>query len=172
VREHQRTAGIESADDPARGFDHGTFVVTGVAWPQADIPTFQLSLKVGLDPAEHLQIGRALAPLRDEGVLILGSGMSYHNMQGFRMMMSGGAPPSDDSRAFHDWLADAMTHEASGRASRLAEWEAAPRARACHPREEHLLPLMVTAGAGEDGAATMPFRDTVLGVDVCAIQFG
>jgi aromatic ring-opening dioxygenase catalytic subunit (LigB family) len=173
VREHLDKAGIRSADDAERGFDHGTFVVTGLAYPQADIPTFQLSLQQGLDPATHLAIGRALAPLRDQGVLILGSGLSYHNMQGFRAAMSGGlASVVDDSRAFDGWLAESMALEASRRETQLVEWAQAPRARACHPREEHLLPLMVVAGAGGEDAASLPFRGDVMGLATSAVQFG
>ncbi len=173
VRQRLEGSGIQSAEDPARGFDHGTFVVTALAYPKAEIPTFQLSLQRGLDPLRHLAIGRALTPLRDQGVLILGSGMSYHNMQGLRTAMNGGdSGASDDSAAFHDWLATSMQHEASARERSLAEWEQAPRARACHPREEHLLPLMVVAGAAGDDAATLPYRGTLLGVETCAIQFG
>ena len=166
-------ANIEHGADDARGFDHGAFVVTGVAYPEADIPTFQVSLRAGLDPAEHLAIGRALAPLRDEGVFILGSGMSYHNMAGFRAAASGGlASVVDDARAFDEWLAEAMAGEAGRRERSLVEWESAPRARACHPREEHLLPLMVVAGAGEADAASIPFQGDVMGLATSAVQFG
>ncbi|MFT7583138.1 MAG: aromatic ring-opening dioxygenase catalytic subunit (LigB family), partial [Myxococcota bacterium] len=87
VRALLESAGIASAADAKRGFDHGTFVVTKVAWPGAGVPTFQLSLKRGLDPAEHLAIGQAIAPLRKKGVFIIGSGMSYHNMRGFGAIM-------------------------------------------------------------------------------------
>jgi aromatic ring-opening dioxygenase catalytic subunit (LigB family) len=173
VRERLERAGMSSAADPRRGFDHGTFVVTGVALPDADVPTLQVSLIRGLDPAAHLELGRALAPLRDEGVLIVGSGMSYHNLPMFQtaMMGRGGTTMSDDSRAFHDWLIDGMAAEPSTRASRLVEWELAPKARACHPREEHLLPLMVVAGAAGDDPADVAFRSDVLGAQTCAIEF-
>ncbi len=160
-------AGIESAEDSARGFDHGTFVPLKLAFPGADVPTVQLSLKAGLDPATHIAIGRALAPLRDEGVLIVGSGMSYHNMRGF-----GRGTAVADSLAFDTWLGDTVALPAPERDARLTAWASAPSARECHPREEHLLPLMVIAGAAHDDRGTLPFRDTVLGVRVSAAQFG
>lgn len=146
-------AGIPSAPDPQRGFDHGVFVPLMLAWPQARIPTVQLSLRGSLDAAEHLAIGRALAPLRDEGVLILGSGFTYHNL---RAMLSHTVPDVPGaSRRFDDWLTAAVeTPERGERERLLAAWASAPDARACHPREEHLIPLMVVAGAGGEDAGT------------------
>jgi aromatic ring-opening dioxygenase catalytic subunit (LigB family) len=167
VRERLRDAGIESRADATRGFDHGVFVPLKVAFPDADLPTVQLSLRVGLDPAQHLDLGRALAPLRDDGVLILASGMSYHNMQGFFRARS-----LAQSEAFDDWLAQAVAAPPQARAERLRGWTQAPFARECHPREEHLMPLLVAAGAaGEDSGARV-FHDQVMGVSVSAARFG
>jgi aromatic ring-opening dioxygenase catalytic subunit (LigB family) len=157
---------IKSAEDPKRGFDHGTFVPLKLSVPGADIPTTQLSLVRGLDPKTHLEIGRALAPLRAEGVLIVGSGMSYHNMRGF-----GSRAGYEAAKLFDAWLAHAMAQTPADRAALLERWEEAPAARACHPREEHLLPLHVVAGAGEAGKPSIPFRDALLGTTVSAIHF-
>jgi aromatic ring-opening dioxygenase catalytic subunit (LigB family) len=169
TRELLEAAGIASATDLTRGFDHGTFVPMMLAYPNADLPTFQLSLKRGLNPRDHLAMGRALQPLRDEGVFIIGSGMSYHNMGGF----FGRVPTvGDDSARFDDWLVETAASEADTRDTRLAEWERAPAARACHPREEHLLPLMVVAGAAGDDAGTVPYRDVVMNAHVSATHFG
>jgi aromatic ring-opening dioxygenase catalytic subunit (LigB family) len=160
-------AGIPRAEDPARGFDHGTFVPLAVAWPKADIPVLQVSLVRGLDPATHLAIGRALAPLRAEGVLIIGSGMSYHNMRGF------GSPQArDESARFDAWLQQTAALPPVARDAALTAWAQAPSARACHPREEHLLPLMVVAGAAGDDVGSVPFSGPVLGTIVSAVQFG
>ena len=167
VRELLAQAGIETATNAHRGFDHGTFVPLAVAWPDASVPTIQLSLVNTLDPETHLAIGRALRPLRDEGVLIVGSGMSYHNMRGFA-----GAHGRADSVAFDEWLGKAVANP-STRDEALCAWSEAPAGRACHPREEHLLPLMVVTGAaGEDEPGTLPFRDSVMGVRVSAVQYG
>lgn len=160
-------AGITAGTDARRGFDHGTFVPFKLAWPKADVPTIQLSLKAGLDPAEHIAIGRALAPLRDEGVLILGSGMTYHNMRGFRSRSALGA-----SIAFDDWLVHAATAAPDARTTLLCDWESAPEARNVHPREEHLLPLMVVAGAAGNDAGRVMFREDWMGVRVSAYQYG
>jgi len=135
-------AGFQTAADPERGFDHGTFVPLKLMYPDADLPTVQLSLKTGLEPAEHLALGRALAPLRDEGVLIIGSGMSFHNLR--RFFDRGGRAVSV---AFDAWLREAATAEPEQRDRLLEAWPTAPSARRAHPREEHLLPLMVVAGA-------------------------
>lgn len=167
VKELLAGSGLPTAEDPQRGFDHGTFIPLMVALPRADLPVLQLSLLQSLAPAEHLAMGRALAPLRDEGVLLLGSGNSYHNMRGF-----GHAESTEPSRAFDEWLADAVTREPRDRDRLLEAWEQAPAARHCHPREEHLLPLHVMAGAAPDDAATLPIRLQALDVHVSGVQFG
>lgn len=167
VRELLSSAGIESAEDDARGFDHGTFVPLKLTYPDADIPCVQLSLRRGLDPSEHLAMGRALQPLRDEGVFIVGSGMSFHNMRGF-----GSQAGRLASLAFDDWLRETITLDPSARDGRLARWQDAPSARACHPREEHLLPLMVVAGAAGDDRGQVPYSDMLMGTRISAAHFG
>lgn len=159
-------AGIATASDADRGFDHGTFVPFKLTYPQADVPTIQLSLKAGLDPAEHLAIGRALAPLRDEGVFILGSGMSYHNLREF--FRSDGRAAA----AFDAWLVDAIAQEPAERDRRLQRWVEAPAARQAHPREEHLLPLMVIAGAAGADPGRRAYSGTLLRNRVSAFHFG
>jgi aromatic ring-opening dioxygenase catalytic subunit (LigB family) len=156
----------EARADPKRGFDHGVFIPLKVAFPDAQIPTVQLSMR-GLDPAAHLAMGRALAPLRDEGVLIIGSGMSYHNMQGFFRPRS-----LQKSEAFDAWLGETIAADAKTREARLIDWVSAPNARDCHPREEHLVPLFVAAGAAGDDRGQQVFRDQVMGVVVSAARFG
>jgi aromatic ring-opening dioxygenase catalytic subunit (LigB family) len=141
-------AGLPARADAQRGFDHGVFVPFKLIFPEADIPIVQLSLHNSLDPRLHLEAGRALAALRRDNVLIVGSGMSYHNMRGF------GRPQArPDSDSFDAWLSDALLQDdVKDRDRALINWEAAPLARAVHPREEHLIPLMVAAGtSGADG---------------------
>jgi len=146
-------AGHPAALDPQRGYDHGTFSVMYPIYPQADVPIVQLSLKHGLDPLTHLEVGRALAPLRDEGVLIIGSGLSFHNLRAFN------ANGAAASHHFDTWLRDTMALAPADRAARLLDWESAPAARMAHPREEHLLPLMVALGAAEADVATVPYHE-------------
>ncbi|MBC7541551.1 MAG: dioxygenase [Candidatus Sericytochromatia bacterium] len=160
-------AGIQTRTDAQRGFDHGVFIPLKVTYPDAQVSTVQVSLLKGLDPGAHLALGRALAPLRDEGVLIIGSGMSYHNMRGF-----GTAGALRDSARFGDWLADTVSQESAARAAALADWSSAPGGRESHPREEHLLPLMVAAGAAGADRGQEVFRDEVMGSVVSAIRFG
>jgi aromatic ring-opening dioxygenase catalytic subunit (LigB family) len=167
VRALLDAAGLASGEDPARGFDHGAFVPLKVAWPGADVPTVQLSLRAGLDPAEHLAIGRALAPLRDEGVLVIGSGMTFHNLRAF--FRPGGAPAA---ATFDAWLREAATAEPAARDAALTRWEAAPAARAAHPREEHLLPLMVVAGAAGADRGRVAWRGTIAELALSAYHFG
>jgi aromatic ring-opening dioxygenase catalytic subunit (LigB family) len=166
VRDLLADAGIETDEDAGRGLDHGVFVPLKLVYPDADVPVLQMSLRSDLDPEAHLAIGRALAPLRDEGVLIVGSGMSYHNLP---KLMSG--RDNEEAAAFDAWLASALEGP-RGRAERLAAWEAAPAARASHPRAEHLLPLMVAAGAAEGEAGVRDYADRVLGKAVSGFRFG
>lgn len=158
-------AGFASAEAPGQGWDHGVFVPLKLLTPEADIPVLQLSLKAGLDPAEHLAAGRALAPLRDEGVLILGSGMSWHNMRGFSPAFT------QASAQFDAWLAEAVG-DPDRRDAALAGWAEAPQGRQAHPREEHLAPLFVAAGAAGGEPGRIAFRDRVMDVVVSAIEFG
>jgi aromatic ring-opening dioxygenase catalytic subunit (LigB family) len=158
-------AGLPSAVDPARGFDHGVFVPLKVAFPNADIPVVQMSLHASLDPALPVAAGRALAPLRDEGVLIVGSGMSFHNLRVF-----GDPRVRQPSAEFDRWLVDAAQAPAGERAGLLADWQSAPYARLCHPREEHLLPLMVAAGASDE-PGRHDFGEEVMGGAVSGFRF-
>lgn len=160
-------AGFASAADGLRGFDHGTFVPLKLAYPDAQVPTVQLSLKRGLDAAEHLALGRALAPLRDEGVFIIGSGMSYHNMRGF-----GNPAAAATSEAFDGWLRETVALEPTARDARLQAWAHAPAARLVHPREEHLLPLMVVAGAAGADRGMTAYNAKLMGVKISAFHFG
>ena len=169
VRELLQNAGIESAANDARGLDHGVFVPMKVSFPDAKIPTVQLSLRAGLDPEEHLKIGRALAPLRDEGVLIVGSGMSYHNMRG---LMGGVREAHADSKRFDEWMVNVVRQNPTERDEALTHWKDAPSARECHPREEHLIPLMVAAGAAGEDRGEAVFRGEVMNVAVSAVRFG
>jgi aromatic ring-opening dioxygenase catalytic subunit (LigB family) len=158
-------AGLPARPDAARGLDHGVFIPLMLMYPAADIPVVQVSLKTGLDPQSHIAAGRALAALRDEGVLLLGSGMSFHNMPGF---FHGGfdAP----SRSFDTWLERAASAEPAVRDALLDTWDQAPGARASHPREEHLLPMMVMAGAsGRPGKKI--FECDIKGSTISAFSF-
>jgi aromatic ring-opening dioxygenase catalytic subunit (LigB family) len=143
---------IDARLDNQRAFDHGTFVPLMLIYPAADIPLVQLSLLASLDPAAHIAIGKALAPLREQGVLILGSGMSFHNMRAF---FSNDSSIKGKSHIFDDWLTETLTSSdltSEARAQRLQEWASVPQARFCHPREEHLLPLHVCWGAAHQGS--------------------
>jgi aromatic ring-opening dioxygenase catalytic subunit (LigB family) len=169
VRELIAGAGIALRSDAERGFDHGTFSPLAVIYPRADVPVLQLSIKHGYDPEAHLAVGRALAPLRDEGVLIVGSGLSYHNLRAF------GPQAKDTSSAFDAWLEQTLVHSPPAeRSARLRAWAAAPAARQAHPREDHLLPLMVALGAAEDEPATRVYHEDAFfgGIAVSSFMFG
>ncbi len=167
VRDLLAAAGIPSGADPARGFDHGTFVPLKLLWPDATIPTVQLSLKQGLDPQEHLAIGRALAPLRDEGVFIIGSGMSFHNLRAL-----GDPRAKDVSQLFDAWLQTVGTLPQPERDARLAAWSTAPAARQSHPREEHLIPMLVVAGAAGADQGRVGWSGELMGWQLSAYHYG
>ena len=163
LREH----GVAAASDTTRGYDHGVFVPLLLVAPEANIPIVQLSLVAGLDPAQHLAIGAALAPLRREDVLIVGSGMSYHNLRAFFQ-------PGDavGAKEFDAWLSEAVRADPETRRARLRDWQDAPGARQAHPREEHLLPLHVVAGAAGDDAGTRVFGECIMGAEISGYRFG
>ena len=168
VKELLEAAGIPAALDAERGYDHGTFAPLQAMYPEADVPVLQLSLKQGYDAAEHLAIGRALAPLRDEGVLIVGSGLSWHNLRMF------GAAAKAPSQAFDAWLDAALKAPPGERVRRLEDWTSAPAARLAHPEEDHLVPLMVAVGAAEGDAATRVYHEDGFmgGVTASSYRFG
>jgi aromatic ring-opening dioxygenase catalytic subunit (LigB family) len=158
-------AGMPAAIDPARGLDHGVFVPMKVAFPDADIPLVQMSIDASYDPALHLRAGEAIAPLREEGVLIIGSGMSFHNLRAFRDPRAEGP-----SRLFDDWLTSAAQAAPAERADLLTHWADAPYARVCHPQEDHLIPLMVAAGAsGSPGL--QDYGELVMGSAISGYSF-
>ncbi|MEM7338386.1 MAG: class III extradiol ring-cleavage dioxygenase [Actinomycetota bacterium] len=147
-------AGLPTDVDPDRGFDHGTFVPLYVMYPEADVPVVQMSIHRGFDPELHLAAGRALAPLREEGILIVGSGLpSYHNLS---RLVQGSEEPS---RRFDEWLSAAMTDIGPARSEQLAEWASAQSARDAHPREDHFLPLLVAVGAAENDVAVRNYHE-------------
>jgi 4,5-DOPA dioxygenase extradiol len=164
----ERIAGLLKSEkipariDPERGFDHGHFIPLKLMYPQADIPSLQLSLLEGLDPSAHFALGQALRGLLSENVLVIGSGFSFHNLREFFSQKTGAEDPANG--AFQDWLIKTCTGKLSQaeREKRLVEWERSPSARYCHPREEHLLPLHVCAGiAGK--VASVIFDDLIFG---------
>jgi aromatic ring-opening dioxygenase catalytic subunit (LigB family) len=163
-----RVAGLPSHLDDRQGYDHGTFVPAYVMYPKADVPLFQVSLQQGYSPENHFALGRALAPLRDEGVLIVGSGLSYHNL---RLFGPGARVPS---AGFDHWLDQTLAKPAAERTADLLDWESAPYARICHKEEDHLVPLFAALGAAEGEIATRVYHDENVfgGVTASSYRFG
>jgi len=165
-----RTAGLDAGTDAARGYDHGTFTVMKILYPEETMPLVQLSLRADMDPAAHLAAGRALAPLRDQGVLIIGSGLSYHNLAQLR-----GTQGHEPSRRFDAWLQETLIAASpSEREARLIDWARAPAARAAHPHEDHLIPLLVAVGAAGSSPAALTYhqKDFAGGVTASSFRFG
>jgi aromatic ring-opening dioxygenase catalytic subunit (LigB family) len=170
IRAMLERGAVASGLDPQRGFDHGTFTLMHTMYPDAEMPLVQLSLRASYDPAEHIKVGELIAPLRDEGVLIVGSGFSFHNTQAMR---SGSG--AEASAAFDEWLNDTLIKSSPDeRRRRLSRWSTAPAARAAHPREDHLIPLMVAVGAAGDdvGARIYHQRDFMGAITVSSYRFG
>jgi aromatic ring-opening dioxygenase catalytic subunit (LigB family) len=164
-----KAKGIACSQDAERGFDHGLFIPLMLMWPEADIPVFQLSLLSSMDAEAHLQLGRALTDVLDEDTLLIGSGFSFHNLQAG---LSHDSPAPDAANAeFEAWLASAVTSpDDAERWQLLSQWESAPGARYCHPREEHLLPLHVCMGAmGRPASRVDSLR--VMGAQVSCMQW-
>jgi aromatic ring-opening dioxygenase catalytic subunit (LigB family) len=155
--------------DAERGYDHGTFTVLQPLYPEAQVPVVQMSIDRSFDPELHLEAGRLLSPLREEGVAIVGSGLSYHNLR--QMDVRARAP----SAGFDAWLQEALVdHAGRERTQMLEQWEQAPYARAAHPREDHLIPLMVAVGAAEDEpGACIYHQDDLFGTTTASsFRFG
>lgn len=166
---HLKSYGFETSFDSNRGFDHGAFVPLAVAFPEAEIPVVQVSIEASFDPYYHIHLGEALKPLRGEGVLILASGLTFHNM---RMFNPEGSQPSEE---FDAWLQDSLIDKPyEYRKQALINWEMAPSARTCHPFEDHLIPMMVAVGAaGSDEAQLNYFEQSAMGgVTVSGYKFG
>jgi len=142
IKELLASAGIQLREDHARGFDHGTFVPLSLMFPEANIPVLQISMKTGYEPTKHMKLGQALAPLRDAGILIIGSGHSFHNLNF--------AEPkaTQHSQQFEEWLTNTLCfQDPAERIKKLVTWSSAPSAQKAHPKEDHLVPLFVAAGA-------------------------
>jgi len=163
-----QAAGFQAKLNTERGYDHGVFVPMAAMYPNAEIPLFQVSILNSYDPALHFELGRALSALRDEGVMIIGSGLSYHNLGSL------GPEATEPSAAFDAWLNDVMQMSPSERTARLKDWTSAPFARTCHPEEDHLVPLFVALGAAEDETATSIYHEADLmgGISASGFRFG
>lgn len=163
--------GIVSRVDPLRAYDHGMFIPLLLMYPKADIPAIQISLKHGLDPKEHIELGKTLSECDFDDALIIGSGFSFHNMQTFRF--DNVNTPDERNDAFQDWLITTCTDEQYSQEEReevLIDWEKAPNARYCHPREEHLLPLHVCVGLANHPGEKI-FDDYILGKRAVAFKW-
>lgn len=153
---------VDGRLDVERGFDHGVFIPLKLMYPDADIPVVQLSLLRDLDAGRHIELGKALQRLRSENILVAGSGFSFHNMRAFSWGGANSPDPRND--AFQDWLVEVCTGDdtQAEREHLLLNWERAPSARYCHPREEHLLPLHACVGLAQ-GPGKLVFDDYILG---------
>jgi len=156
LRSSLQASGIRAELDGDRGFDHGLYIPLRIMYPEADIPCIQLSLLDSLDPADHIALGEAMSGISGDGVLVIGSGFSFHNLKAF--FSRDASLPDDRNEAFERWLVETCSDrclEEAERARRLLAWESAPHARYCHPREEHLLPLHVCYGMTKRAAAAV-----------------
>jgi aromatic ring-opening dioxygenase catalytic subunit (LigB family) len=157
-------AGIEHRVNATRGFDHGVFVPMLIVDPAARIPVVMVSIRNDLDPARHIELGRALAPLRDRNVLLLGSGNVWHG--------GGGPQGALGSRKFEEWTTMTLADtDPSRREQALLNWETAPHARSAQPHADHLMPLLVIAGAAGKAAGKRRFHDAPGGLSLACYEF-
>lgn len=161
VKELLKKGGHHVAEDSSRGWDHGVFVPMMLMFPEANIPIVALSLLASQDGATEIAIGEALRPLRDQGVLIVGSGASFHNFKYFFARDAASEKAGfEHSRNFDRWLREAVAGSGtySSRRAMLTQWEQAPGAREAHPKgqAEHLMPLFVVFGAGGEEPVVKP----------------
>lgn len=140
-------AGFDTGIDPQRGFDHGCWSVLRLTYPAADVPVVPLSIQPHLTPAHHFAVGRALASLRDDGVLILASGTMVHN--NLDIDRSENAPTPEWSRKFAAWFQEKLAARDDG--ALIDYRQQAPHAAYCHPTDDHLLPIFVSLGASSAG---------------------
>ncbi len=159
-------AGLEPAPSH-RGWDHGVFIPLKVMYPQAEVPVVAMSIDHRLDADREAAVGRALAPLREENVLIVGSGLSYHNLSSW----FGPGDVATASSAFDGWLGAALTGDRGHRTAALSNWREAPFADQVHPRADHLMPLMTASAAGSDQPGRRLWTDTVNSAVVSAWAF-
>lgn len=168
-------AGLPSRVDANRGLDHGAWVPLMLAYPNAEVPVVQVSLRRGLDASQHIALGKALAPLREQH-LIIASGGAVHNLRELDWQRIGAPhekPTTQWAQDFETWLRETMALPGQQRSARLAQWQQAPGARRAHPREEHLIPLHVAAGAAEDGPASLIHQSWQMGsLSLSAWRFG
>ena len=161
---------IKSSLDKNRGFDHGVFIPLKILYPDASIPCVQISLLKGLDPKKHIEIGKALSGLVEENILIIGSGMSFHNLKVFLSNSKISNLEQKNINDFDQWLVKTCTDHnltSKEREQELSNWQNAPSARFCHPREEHLVPLHVCAGI-KSNPAELVFNDEIMGAKCSA----
>jgi len=167
-----RAEGLDSRLDEDRGFDHGAFIPMMILYPDADIPIVCVSLHSSLSTEMNMKLGRALAPLRNGKVLIVGSGYTFHNLNSFMFPSEEG---KSKAKQFNDWLKSSLLRDGSHFIEELRDWESAPFARFCHPREEHLLPLHVVAAAGGEESKPellIDMKDDISGYEVSSYMFG
>ncbi|MCM2292146.1 dioxygenase [Allorhizobium sp. BGMRC 0089] len=171
IREVLGKAGIASAEDDKRGFDHGVFIPLMLIYPEADVPVVMLSMRNTLDAESHIALGQALEELRSQNILIVASGMSYHNM---RMFRARDAAHEAAAKRFDDWLTDAVEQDdPEQRAAILSSWTENPDALACHvPDHDHLVPLFVAAGAAGADKGKRVFNGIIAGKAYSGYRFG
>ncbi|WP_176083948.1 class III extradiol ring-cleavage dioxygenase [Martelella sp. HB161492] len=171
VRDVLKAKGIETETNDSRGYDHGVFIPFMLIYPKADVPIIMMSLDPDLSAETHFRIGQALESLRDEDILIVGSGLSYHNM---RMFFRRNGEHEAQSARFDDWLADAVSiADPEARLAKLATWTDNPDAIASHfPEHDHLVPVFAAAGAAGSDTGVPVLKTDFLNKRYSAYRFG